>query len=634
LAAHESDVRRDYEGGTGGSLLDRRVDLTAVPADLLAWSALVLLAGVIRLLGRTSWPLSAQEASVATDALALIRGEDISNAAFSHPFLVQATGLMLFLFGDTDYTVRLVPLLAGLGTLVVLFLARHTIGNLAALSMALLIAVSPTLSFASLRLDGGGALVFFLLVIAVLSLGYEERRSRTIAIALGGAAGLALAADPLAWLAVPLALVVGAAMADLRRPARPDVVATLAGLAGSLAIVATFFGTRPAGLWRFPQESIGALWDTHLSTIGDAWFLTIMVLVVEEPFALVFALLAALSLVAGRLSRGADRTSHVARGGLLWLGFSVALGLLLGGKGPALYAVVTLPLALMGGIGLERTLAAVRRSRPTWLEVSLFLLALAGAVIALVRLVDFLLRGPDEDTFGWLLSGFVLIVLITLPLALLLFRLLVRLERAALPMTLVAVAIVLGLMGLRSTLLLPVTTTERPGELLLAGSTAPSVPRVGQRVARYSRDVTTYVRDARDPAGGHGLVIAVEADLRDPFVWYFRNFPDLVVIEPGAPFTDMFAPDVIIAHPDNTENYLAGMGTYGHLAYVATYELPEHLADARWGRMLVSAANPFEYRDFVNFIVYRNTRAPIQAEYFSLMMREDHAQDFWGWLPQ
>jgi hypothetical protein len=634
LASHESDVRRDYEARAGESLLDRRVDLTAVPAGLLAWSAVIVLASAIRLLGRTNWPLSAQEASVASDALALIRGEDISNAAFSHPFLVQATGLMLFLFGDTDYTVRLVPLLAGLGTLVALFVARHTIGNLAALSMALLIAVSPTLSFASLRLNAAGPLVFFLLLIAVLSLFSGSRRSGTTPLALGGAAGLALATDPLAWLAVPLALVAGAMMADLRRPARPDVVATLAGLAASLAIVATFFGTKPSGLWRFPQESIGALWDTHLSTIGDAWFLTIMVLVVEEPFALFFTMLAVVGLVAGRLSRGTDRAIHVARGGLLWLGVSVALGLLLGGKGPALYAVVALPLTLLGGIGLANTLEAVQRSRPTWLEGSLLLLALAGTVIALVRVVDVLLRGPDGDAFGWLLGGFVLIALITLPLAFLLFRLLARLERAALPMTLLAVAIVLGLIGLRSSLLLPVTTTERPGELLLAGSTAPSVPRVGQRVERYSRDVTTYVRDARDPAGGHGLVIAVEADLRDPFVWYFRNFPNLVVIEPGAPFTDMFAPDVIIAHPDNVENYLVGMSTYGHLAYVATYELPEHLEEPRWGRMLVSAVNPFEYRDFVNFIVYRNTRAPIQAEYFSLMMREDHAHVFWGWLPQ
>jgi hypothetical protein len=613
-------------------VLDRRIDVSALPVSTVPWAAVLALAALTRLIGRSNWPLSAGEATVASDALALIRGEDISAAAYQHPFLVQATGTVFFLFGDTDYTARLVPLVASALIFGVLFWSRAWLGTLPALSIALLYAVSPTFSFAGHRLDGGLLLLALLMVLVSMLYSLDDINGGR-AVTAGVIAALALASDPLAWFAAPVAI---AGALIMRRPTPFSGLAPIplaAGFAGALILTSTFLATRPWGIVRFFQHSFGHLWDVHISAIGESWFLAIMVLAVEEPFAVVFTVVALVTWLLGRTESSLPIDSSLTRAIIVWIAVALVGGILLGGKGPALYMLTASPLVVAGGFGLASTLTALRAHRRHGLELTLFVLALGGTFVALVRVFDHLTRGTDNNVTGWLLSLVVLICLIVTPLGYLLYRSFDRLGRAAFPAVLLAVAIAVGLISLRSSLLLPMTSSDRPGELLVAGSTAPSVTRVVQRIERYSQDVTVLTRDVRDPTGGHGLVVVLDEDLRQPFAWYFREFPRVTVTQTVVDSDDLF-PDVIITRPETAGDYVDGSGSYGQLPYVERVGLPSHLHDPDWFRLLVSAVNPLEYRGFMNFVIYRETRLESEVEHFSLVLREDHASVFWGGLPR
>jgi hypothetical protein len=56
------------------SALDWHVDLTRISGENLAWVAVLLVAVLVRVIGLTSWPLSAGEAGISSDALALVLG--------------------------------------------------------------------------------------------------------------------------------------------------------------------------------------------------------------------------------------------------------------------------------------------------------------------------------------------------------------------------------------------------------------------------------------------------------------------------------------------------------------------------------------------------------------------------------
>jgi hypothetical protein len=622
----------EHDRQSDGRVLDRPIDLASIPVEWLAWSAVFLAALTIRLIGRTTWPLSPGESEIARDAYALIHGNDLSDAAASRPATVQFAALMFFLFGDTDYTARLVPLIAGLGVLGMLVWVRRWIGNLPAICVAILWTVSPTMMMSSARLDGGMLLV--LASLAILSLVFAISVDPGIgkSIMLGVTLSLAITVHPLGWIFAPLGFLLAAYMIRDPEFSRrwPQI---LAGLLVSLLVISTHFGTRPRGVIDFPGESWRALWNDHLSTAGADWHLTFLTLLVDEPLAVVMAL-TGIVLIVVRADWKTSAPPALMIAFTAWAVPAVTLGILLGGKSPALYAVSLFPVLLVGGFGLSMVVEGTVASGYLWRRIALTVLLGLALLVASIRLLDLLREGPATDASGWIVSAAVLGILVVLPLGYLTMRLGRELGASVVPMSLLVIALILGVSGLRSSLLLPVTTTDRPGEILVAGSSAPSVGQVEQRIRTYSRDVTTYVRDVRDVTGGHGLAIALEREIAGPFVWYFRAFPDLTVFDDPGELETQRPPDIIIARPSTSEAYLQQAPDYGHRTYARVYHLPESLGEPALGEALAKVLNPLEYRGNFNFVVYRETDAPTSFEQFTLMMREDHAFVFWGPLPE
>jgi len=133
--------------------LDRTISLGAAnPWQTLGWVAAFLAAAALRLSRLDAWALDANEAARAYEGWVLFRGQPpVTGEAIPDvgSLLLLLEGIAFFLFGATDVTARLVPVLAGLALVALPLALRGWVGGPAALGMAGLTAISPTLVYAS-----------------------------------------------------------------------------------------------------------------------------------------------------------------------------------------------------------------------------------------------------------------------------------------------------------------------------------------------------------------------------------------------------------------------------------------------------------------------------------------------------
>jgi 4-amino-4-deoxy-L-arabinose transferase-like glycosyltransferase len=607
------------------TVLDRRIDLTRIDREALVWTGLLGLALLVRLVGLTNYPLSPAEAQLASDGLALVRGDALSSAGQAQPLPALAAALALFLFGAGDGVIRLVPLLAGLLTLLLIARLRIWLGSGMALAAGLLVALSPALAAVSTRLDGGSLLLLAIATTLVTAARFGQRPSTGSALSLGVSAGLLPLAHPLGWLVLAALALWGLWRHGpaLLRHALP----LLGGMLGTALLVSTALLSRPGGALGFLQGSLSLLAREHLGAPLEGWPLPLALLATDELPATLLAL-AALAGALGLRIRSGEPLPQPLASLAAWTGLVLLAALLLGGKGPTLYGLLALPLALLGGVGLHATLAAIdwRLVRNPWD------LAVTGSamtlLLAVLSLLGRLLGGPGGQAAAWL-AGLLVLLLIILGLAALtawLWR------QAARPETLfltIPLALLLAL-GLRSSLLLNMTNTARPGELLTAGATAPGVRLLAERITRLSRDVTTFQADVRDPTGGHGLVIAVDPAVEQPFRWYFRDFPNVQVVPLATAGALEPAPDVVIA-PAGLEAALAA--TYPNtvfLVYPLRSGMPEALATPDWRSVLSAPFDPWAVRRYLAYLTDRQVAAPPAPETFVLGLRADLAERLYG----
>ena len=140
-------------GSAPPSLLDQVIPLVgATPWQTLGWVAAFAVAVAMRFLRLSDWALDVGEAARAYDAWVLFRGQP-PVAGESIPdtgaLLLLLHGIGFFLFGTSDVVARLVPALAGLAIVALPLALRRWVGGPAALGMAALAAISPTLVYAS-----------------------------------------------------------------------------------------------------------------------------------------------------------------------------------------------------------------------------------------------------------------------------------------------------------------------------------------------------------------------------------------------------------------------------------------------------------------------------------------------------
>ena len=291
------------------SVLDRVIPFVgATPWQTTGWAAALAVAVAVRLLRLDDWALGTGEAARAYGAWALFRGQP-PVAGDSSPdvgaLVLLLHGIGFFLFGTTDVIARLVPALAGIVIVALPLTLRRWVGGPAALGMA---ASGGDLTGARLRLTGrlrgdhhrrAGA--------GCGRLSRSPRRSRLLqstrgpAIALGIISGAAYAAGASA-ITVMVSVIVGVAAAALSAPDGTIRRGLRALRREAARVSARHRGNgrpfaSPASSPTHPVSpglagQLGAWWRLLTESSGQPAALFLMVLLVYEPVAVVFAIAA------------------------------------------------------------------------------------------------------------------------------------------------------------------------------------------------------------------------------------------------------------------------------------------------------------------------------------------------------
>ncbi|HUF38057.1 MAG TPA: hypothetical protein VMN57_06010 [Anaerolineales bacterium] len=214
---------------------------------------LILVLGVfVRLNGLGEAPLSDTEARVALQARALAGGGAYGGSG-THAGAVALTGLVFFIFGDTDFLARLVPALAGVLLVAAPWVLRGRIGEGPALVAAAGLAIDPLLVGVSRLADGpmlAAGPLFLAISLRIANTGEGGANGR---ILTGVLAGLAILAGPGAWLGLLILLLVWIAgrFAGIRTETGVDRAAfgrEAAAFGITAAIVGTLFMQAPEGV--------------------------------------------------------------------------------------------------------------------------------------------------------------------------------------------------------------------------------------------------------------------------------------------------------------------------------------------------------------------------------------------------
>ncbi|HBY45218.1 MAG TPA: hypothetical protein DEG70_03055, partial [Chloroflexi bacterium] len=167
------------------------------------------------------------------------------------------------------------------------------------------------------------------------------------------------------------------------------------------------------------------------------------------------------------------------------------------------------PLTLLGAIG-----AAYLVARLPWGEyrrgpATLYVVAALLMFAAILSMFGLLSGGPGSQTLDWLMRFVLLVLVAVVPLAFALSTIGRRIQGDRIVIILSAALLVLGGLTVRSSVLAASERPGNPGDPLASHALSADIPIVVGRLERLSRDMTMAQRDSRDPAGGHGLRIAV-----------------------------------------------------------------------------------------------------------------------------
>lgn len=175
------------------SILDRPLlAKIALNWELICWLTIIVVAVALRFWDLGSRAQHHDEGMHAFYSWELFRGRGfIHNPLLHGPFLFDATALVYFLFGASDYTSRVVPAILGTGIVIAPYFLRKWLGRYGALAAAAMFAISPGFLFYSrfIRMDVPAAAFEMLMFIAIIKYLHDRRDVYLYLLA----AGLALA---------------------------------------------------------------------------------------------------------------------------------------------------------------------------------------------------------------------------------------------------------------------------------------------------------------------------------------------------------------------------------------------------------------------------------------------------------
>lgn len=612
----ERDAWDDHDGASR-SVLDRTFDLPFVTGRWILVTVAVVAGGLLRLVDLARWPFTAAEGEIALAAHNLMRGADVPDHLLGMPATVQWVGLFLFSGGSAETVARVAAAVAGLALIIGTARFARWIGGVPAVAASLLLAFSPTLVAASRRIDGGIVLVgLSLAAVACLTLAFE--RGGLVWPALSGVtAALLFLSHPLG---LPIFVLGGLAVYLLpttkRIPARDGFLLCAAAALGTLVLVATSFLTRPAGFTAAIGENLSLLWTQHVSDAGTRFYMPAFNLILNEPLLIVLAIVGARAPV----------NQAVARALGIWAIETLILVSVLGDVGLPGYALTVLPLALLAGLGAAHVV-----ERAPWREfqrgpAAIYVIAIILAAAALLAVFGMVTSGTGVDRTGWLLQFGLVIVVGVVPLAWTISWVGRRLQGYRGVLALVAALIVLGAIGVRSSVLAASERPGYPGEPTAAGALGADLPIIVGRLQRLSRDLTLSSRDGQDPGGGHGLVIAVDTTIAQPFAWYFRDYPRFSTFDPEREAPPPDAQVILLA---GSRDPRAIAPAYRGQPYVYAYGVPDVYASPDWGALLSGIVKPSDWRTFAGFVIDREpTITPTPVEFQLLATPDIAAQLF------
>jgi DNA-binding beta-propeller fold protein YncE len=604
-----------HEPPAGDTTVLNRAFVLPIGATRWIVSALTVVAAVfLRFIGLDRWPLTVAESNLALAAHNVVHGERSADHLFGAPFTVVWTALAFFIGWSADSVSRIAMAIAGLAVVALLLAYAGWLGQRTAIAIAVFAAVSPTLVAASRRVDGG-ALYVLLTLSLIGSVAMAQRHpslawpamagvSTTLLVATGP---LGIPAALLAWLAVLLLL------PSDTLPRRDAWLAGIAAGIGALILAATVFLTRPGSFTASLGENLSALWDLHLSTFGQRAWMPAFNLVLNEPLTLALALVAVVLAPQRELIRAA----------MIWFIAAFLLLSLLGDTGLPGYALVTLPLVVLAGIGgvhlLDRLPGAAFRRGPAWVYLGAVLLIFT----AVVSLLGLFTGREGTDTLEWL-SRFALVVIVgILPLSLTLTWVGQRVAGHRLILVLCAALVLLGVVTTRSAVLAASERPGMPGEPLAIGALGAEIPIVVDRLYRVSRDLTMGQRTSIDPTGGHGLRVAIDKNVEQPFAWYFRDFPNVTIFNPDTEAPPVDAELLIVDGARDAQSVAPG---FGGQAYVFETAVPRIYNNPDWGDILTGIFRPSAWRDFTGFIINREPELPPVHRQFQVLASGDLAE--------
>ena len=596
------------------SVLDRVIPLGGTaPWQTAGLVAVIIVALVLRLTRLNAMALNPREAPFAYDAWALFRGQPPATGellpnvgAFLH--LLQSA--LFFLFGATDVVARLAAVLPGVLLVLTPLAFRRWIGQPAALGIMAVLAISPTLVYAS-RVVNPEVIVALcaLAVIASLTALAHTPRNAFPAVAVGISAGVAFGSGPSA-LTVGISLIIGLAAASLAEPAG-TVAEGLRGLRQprhalwcllsfviTIVVIFTRLFSYPsgvAGIW----ETLGA-WRQLLLGPGNGQpvALFLLVLLIYELLALVFALVA----LTNDRSTHADALALFAAWGLaafcLW-SFSA-------GRVPEQAVHVVLPIGLLAGIGVGETMHAIHW-RSVWQGVSgVLALAMLGVVIGLAAVGVLLSRANDlGGGTSMAMPPVAVLCLVVVPLAYLIWRISGDLRHDGdtrnqpVLMAFFVAIVLLGAFGYRSANLLAFERGNTGLEILAQQTSTEGTLASVQHFLHLSRDVGVDAGTPQDPTGSYSLSIEVERDLAWPYVWYFRDFPNLTVVEPGAAGNS--GAQAVLAR-DGAALEASG---YRVTPWPWRTTVPAQYLDPNMGDLATYIVNPGKWLDLWKYLLFR-----------------------------
>ncbi len=616
------------------AVLDRAFDLSRVSIWTTVATIVVAVGAFIRFIQLDGVALSFDEAKRSFYALSMYDGRPLGDGVQlpeTSPAMLLGQGAMYFLFGVTDVTARLIAVISGVVIIALAFSLRAFVGTRAAMGMGIAVAISPTMVYSS-RIATSETLVAaftMLAIVAFLKAGacYGTGKSALIWGIVGGVAAAGMLASSPTSISVMLALAVGFGAAALAEPREGGAVRsafsafrvqlTALGLAFGFVVTLLILFTR--GL-----SSLSALggisttfsdWARLISTESSATPTQFFVLAI-----LLYELVFVIGAIAGSFAGSRGFVGGVSP--VFFLGWFVTLLIVFSfsaGRSPEQAVHVALPLVLMGGAGIASLIGAFGWSHGQWKLSSLLLLAGVGLVGAIAAFVSRFSSDGSESSLRAAFELVAVLIIAVVPLmvatAVLITDKVGRNPRVALRTTgsVLACAVIAfaGLFAVRSTVMLSYFRADTSLELLAQRTSTPAIGAFIRQVNHLSRDLTVRETSAQDPTGGHGISIALESNVEWPFRWYFREYPDVRVVESGAGVSS--GADLVVARES------AGMDNAGltpRLIAGRNRVPPEYVAPS-FGNVLQAVLFPARWEAGMDFLLFRTGITNPDAEPFA-----------------